>query len=78
MAENKPVYPILQEVPMRQENGEILDLLSAARRNAIFIEQCGDNQSIHMHLEITRHLIEQAMRIIQSSETASTAQLKHH
>jgi hypothetical protein len=62
---------------MRQEDGEVLNILTAARRNAIFIEQCGDSQSISMHLEITRHLIEQAMRILKEQEGVPAVQLKH-
>ena len=63
---------------MRQEDGEVLNILHAARRNAIWIEQSGDSQSISMHLEVTRHLIEQAMRIIQNKETAPAVQIQHH
>lgn len=63
---------------MRQQDGEVLSILNAARRNAIFIEQCGDSQAISMHLEITRHLIEQAMRIIKEKESMPAVQLQHH
>jgi hypothetical protein len=57
---------------MRREDTEVLDILYAARRNAIWSEQSQDPPTSNMHIEITRHLIDQACRIIQAKEKAQT------
>ena len=56
---------------MRSESRKLYDILSAARRNAIWSSQGQNSVTTNRHIGTTLHLIEVALAILNESITAN-------
>jgi hypothetical protein len=55
---------------MKQEDADLYQLLTAARRNAIWSGQGQNSVTTNMHIGTTQHLIEQAISLLKNRTPA--------